>query len=83
VSKERKNRRAASPINVKRIPSSPPDLFYETPVVGGCPRGRRRIGEEERPSILNRTAGAVSREEADDLGRAIDEGCEKVDEHGW
>jgi len=43
----------------------------------------KRISEEERQSILTRTAGAISPEEADDLERAIDEGCEKIDEHGW
>jgi hypothetical protein len=43
----------------------------------------KRISEEERQSILTRTAGAISPEEADDLERAIDEGCERIDEHGW
>ena len=43
----------------------------------------KRISEEERQSILTRTAGAISPEEADDLERAIGEGCEKIDEHGW
>jgi hypothetical protein len=43
----------------------------------------KRISEEERQSIFTRTAGAISPEEADDLERAIDEGCEKIDEHGW
>ena len=43
----------------------------------------KRISEEERQSILTRTAGSLSAEEADDLERAIEEGCEKIDEHGW
>ena len=43
----------------------------------------KRISEEERQVDLTRTAGAISPEEADDLERAIDEGCEKIDEHGW
>jgi hypothetical protein len=43
----------------------------------------KRIGEEERQAILARTAGALSPEEADELARIIDEGCEKIDEHGW
>jgi len=43
----------------------------------------KRISEEERQSILTRTAGAISPEEADDPERAIGEGCEKIDEHGW
>jgi hypothetical protein len=43
----------------------------------------KRIGEEERQAILTRTAGALSAEEADELERVIEEGCEKIDEHGW
>ena len=43
----------------------------------------KRISEDERLAILTRTAGALSPEEADDLERVIDEGCEKIDEHGW
>jgi hypothetical protein len=43
----------------------------------------RRISEDERQVILSRTAGALSPEEADELGRVIEEGCEKIDEHGW
>jgi hypothetical protein len=42
-----------------------------------------RISEEERQAIFTRTAGALSREEADELERVIEEGCEKIDEHGW
>jgi hypothetical protein len=43
----------------------------------------KRISEEERQAILARTAGALSPEEADELERVIEEGCEKIDEHGW
>ena len=43
----------------------------------------KRISEEERQAILARTAGVLSLEEADELGRAIEEGCEKIDQHGW
>ena len=43
----------------------------------------KRIGEEERQAIFTRTAGALSAEEADELERVIEEGCEKIDEHGW
>jgi len=42
-----------------------------------------RISEEERPAILSRTAGALSPEDADELERVIEEGCEKIDESGW
>ncbi|MBI1791579.1 MAG: hypothetical protein HYR60_28960 [Acidobacteria bacterium] len=43
----------------------------------------KRISEEERQAILIRTAGALSAEEAGELERVIEEGCEKVDEDGW
>lgn len=43
----------------------------------------KRISEEERQAILARTAGALSPEEADELNRVIEEGCEKIDESGW
>jgi hypothetical protein len=43
----------------------------------------KRISQEERQAILARTAGALSLEEADELERVIEEGCEKIDEHGW
>ena len=43
----------------------------------------KRISEEERQAILTRTAGALSPEEAGELERVIEEGCEKIDEPGW
>jgi hypothetical protein len=43
----------------------------------------KRIGEEERQAIFTRTAGALSPEEADQLERVIEDGCEKIDEHDW
>ena len=43
----------------------------------------KRISEDERQAILARTAGALSPEEADEMERIIEEGCEKIDEHGW
>ena len=43
----------------------------------------RRISEDERQAILARTAGALSPEEAGELERVIEEGCEKIDERGW
>jgi hypothetical protein len=43
----------------------------------------KRISEEERQAILTRTAGALSPEEAKELERVIEEGCEKIDEDGW
>ena len=41
------------------------------------------ISQEERQAILARTAGSLSRETADEMEKAIEEGCEKIDEDGW
>jgi len=43
----------------------------------------KRISEEERQTILTRTAGALSPEAADEMNRVIEEGCERIDESGW
>ncbi len=43
----------------------------------------KRISEDERQAILTRTAGALSAEEADELNRSIEEGCERIEESGW
>jgi 3-hydroxyacyl-CoA dehydrogenase len=43
----------------------------------------KRISQDERQAILARTAGALAPEEADELDRVIEEGCEKIDERGW
>jgi hypothetical protein len=43
----------------------------------------KRISEEEREAALARTFGCLSPEEADEMERVIEEGCEQVDEHGW
>ncbi|MBL8230609.1 MAG: hypothetical protein JNL98_19110 [Bryobacterales bacterium] len=43
----------------------------------------KRISEEERQAALARTFGSLSPEEADELERVIEEGCEQINEHGW
>jgi hypothetical protein len=43
----------------------------------------KRISEEERQAIFIRTAGSLSPEEADELERVIEDGCERIDERGW
>ncbi len=43
----------------------------------------KRMKEEERQAILARTAGTLSKEEAIEMERIIEEGCEKIDESGW
>jgi len=42
-----------------------------------------RISEEERQAALARTSGCLSPEEADEMERVIEEGCERIDEDGW
>ena len=43
----------------------------------------KRISEEERQAILAQTAGSLSPEDADAMEKAIEEGCEQINEHGW
>jgi len=43
----------------------------------------KRISEEERRSILTRTAGVLSPEEADEWQRIVEEGCERIDQREW
>jgi hypothetical protein len=43
----------------------------------------KRIGEEDRLAILAQTTGSLSPEGADAMEKAIEEGCEQVNEHGW
>lgn len=43
----------------------------------------RRISQEEKQTVLERTSGSLSREEADELDKVIEEGCERVDERDW
>jgi len=39
------------------------------------------ITDQERHSIIDRTAGSLTRNEADELERIIAEGCEQLDKH--
>ena len=39
--------------------------------------------QEERKISLRRTAGSLTSQEADELARIIEEGCEQVDERDW
>lgn len=43
----------------------------------------KRMSQEERQAVLQRTSGSLSPEEADELDKAIEEGCERVDERDW
>ena len=46
-------------------------------------RHLKPISQKDRGTALDRTFGCLSPEEADQLERVIEEGCEQVDEHGW
>ncbi|HEV1284956.1 MAG TPA: hypothetical protein VNU44_06580 [Bryobacteraceae bacterium] len=37
----------------------------------------------ERKAALRRSAGSLTDEEADELARHIEEGCENIDERAW
>jgi len=41
------------------------------------------VSQEERQAALARTFGCLSPEEADELEKVIEEGCEQINEHGW
>ncbi len=46
----------------------------------------RRLGagnQAERRAALLRSAGSLTEDEADELERIIEEGCEKIDERDW
>jgi hypothetical protein len=44
------------------------------------PRNGISITDEDRRSILERTGGSLTRQEADELERIIEEGCERIDD---
>ena len=46
-------------------------------------RRLKPISQAEREAALARTFGCLSPEEADEMERVIEEGCEQIDEHGW
>ena len=41
--------------------------------------GLREVTQEDRLAALNATGGCLTTEEADELERAIEEGCERID----
>jgi hypothetical protein len=46
-------------------------------------RRLKPINQLEREAALARTFGCLSPEEADEMERVIEEGCEQINEHGW
>jgi hypothetical protein len=45
--------------------------------------GLHAVSQKERKALLRRTAGTLSNEEANELTRIIEEGCEQIDERDW
>ncbi len=43
----------------------------------------KRISQEERQAILAQAFGSLSPENAEAMERAIEEGCEQINEQGW
>jgi hypothetical protein len=43
-------------------------------------QGLKRISEEERQVILAQTAGSLSPEDADAMEKALEEGCEQIND---
>jgi hypothetical protein len=43
----------------------------------------KTISRAERTAIIERTAGALTPEEGDELAHIIEAGCEQIDESDW
>ena len=65
---------------VEDLKSLPPDRLE---IAANFIRRLKPIGEEERQAALARAFGCLSPEEADEMERVIEEGCEQINEHGW
>jgi hypothetical protein len=46
-------------------------------------QGLKRTSQEERQAILAQTFGSLSPQHAEAMEKAIEEGCEQINEHGW
>jgi hypothetical protein len=46
-------------------------------------RRLKPVSQAEREAALARTFGCLSPEEAGELERVIEEGCERINERGW
>ena len=75
-------RRRCEPLEniVEDLKTLPPDSL-ET--AADFIRRLKPVSQAERRAALDRTFGCLSPEEADELERVIEEGCEKFDEDGW
>jgi hypothetical protein len=65
---------------VEDLKSLPPDGLE---AAADFIRRLKPISQEERDAILARTFGSLSQQDADAMLKAIEEGCERIDEQGW
>ena len=65
---------------VEDLKSLPPDKLE---AAADFIRRLKPVSHEEREAILARTFGSLSQEDADAMLKAIEEGCERIDERGW
>jgi hypothetical protein len=65
---------------VEDLKSLPPDRLE---MAASYIRQLKPVSKDEREAGLARTFGCLSPEEADEMERIIEEGCEQINEHGW
>jgi DNA-directed RNA polymerase subunit F len=65
---------------VEDLKSLPPDKLE---AAADFIRQLKPVSLEEHRAALDRTFGCLTKEEADELEKVIEEGCEQVNEHGW
>jgi hypothetical protein len=65
---------------VEDLKALPPDRLE---MAANFIRRLKLISQVEREGALARTFGCLEPEEADEMERVIEEGCEQINEHGW
>ncbi|MBZ5725160.1 MAG: hypothetical protein LAP87_09205 [Acidobacteriia bacterium] len=65
---------------VEDLKSLPPDKLE---MAADFIQRLKPISLEERETILAGIFGSLSHEDADAMQKAIEEGCERIDERGW
>jgi len=65
---------------VEDLKALPPDRLE---MAANFIRRLKPVSQVEREAALARAFGCLSPEEADEMERVIEEGCEQIDEHGW
>ena len=65
---------------VEDLRSLPPDRLE---MAASFIRRLKPVSHAEREAALARTFGCLSPEEADEMERVIEEGCEQINERAW